>query len=138
LLKKYILYIVGWNKNHRYTVLQQTEESWPIISRPTLKNVMFYENIRRRICFVDITFGPKLCVCVCVTQLSNNDGLCRVRQIAVSWTIDCNYPGSIMSSSTKNWEKECHIDITEPRTLIHFSPGTLTFDASSLSCWQLR
>jgi len=32
---------------------------------------------------------------------------------------------------------ECHIDITEPLTLIHFSQGTLAFDATSLSCWQL-
>jgi hypothetical protein len=41
---------------HPHTVLQQTEAASPILSRPTLKRVMVYKNIRTSNFIVDTTF----------------------------------------------------------------------------------
>jgi len=54
--------------NHRYTVLQESEETLRVINRPTLRMSCFYENMRSRFFFCghDILTGR-----VFVTQLSN-------------------------------------------------------------------
>jgi hypothetical protein len=41
---------------HRYTVLQETEETWQIPNRPTHKNVMFLRKYKEKQFFVDATF----------------------------------------------------------------------------------
>jgi len=47
---------------HRYTVLQQTGNIWRILSRPTLKRVVFWRMYKdEQLFFVNATFWQKVC-----------------------------------------------------------------------------
>ena len=56
---------------HRYTILQETEKTWPALGRPTLSHSTFLGKYKNKEFFVVITFYLK----VFVTQLSINTGI---------------------------------------------------------------
>jgi len=48
---------------HRHAVLQKTEETWPILNRPTFKHVMFLRKCKdEHFSFVGTTFWLQLCL----------------------------------------------------------------------------
>jgi hypothetical protein len=47
---------------HRYTILQETEKTWPILNRPTIKHVMFLRKYKDKH-FLWIHHFDRRCVC---------------------------------------------------------------------------
>jgi hypothetical protein len=87
---------VGKKTSHWYTILQDTEKTWPILNRPTLKYVIFLWTHK------DKNFLGKYILTggVFVTQLSSNAGISFWR---IVWVVkNCCFMSDIVD---KNFEK---------------------------------
>jgi hypothetical protein len=71
---------------HRYTILQETQKTWTILNRPTLKRVVFIRTYKdKNFCLWTQHFDRR-CVCnYLVMQKSQFDEFCGLWQIVVSW-----------------------------------------------------
>ena len=79
---------------HRYTVLQETEKTWPILSRSSLKHVVFLRKYKEKHFFCGYTI---LTEGVFVTHLSSNAEISVWR---IVWlTKNCRFMSDIFYGS---------------------------------------
>jgi len=59
---RYTAHETATSCNPVINILQQTENTRQIINKPTLKQVTFLQKCKDQQCFVDKTFGQKVCL----------------------------------------------------------------------------
>jgi hypothetical protein len=69
--QQYVAHETEFVLTHRYTILEDTEKTWQIINRPTLKHVTFLDKYKEK----QFSCGHVLTEGVFLTQLSSNVGI---------------------------------------------------------------